>query len=361
MYKILIDHTIFLHQRNGGISKYFSRLYQVNKKFKNGVSLNIFCPITINENLYNIRGLKNLYFFKINKIPKFCTQLFYFINNLLSIIYVNINKPDLLHISYFNYQITKFTKIPYVLTIHDLIHEKYFKKKVDKEKFKLIHGAKKIICVSHTTMKDLIKFYKINPTKIKVIHHGVKKKNFLKKKRENFILFVGDRRNYKNFNLLLNAFSKSNFLKKNFKIIFFGGGKFNEKELKKLKQLKIYSKVKLLFGDDDVLNKIYRKSKVLVYPSKYEGFGIPLIEAMINGCAIIANDIQIFREILEKQIFLFKKNNSINLKNKLEKLLKFKKVYNHNLYEAKKLIKNYDLEKNYLHHKNLYLDVIEKK
>ena len=129
MYKILIDHTIFLHQRNGGISKYFSRLYQVNKKFKNGLSLNIFCPITINENLYNIRGLKNLYFFKIKKIPKFCTQLFYFINNLLSIIYVNINKPDLLHISYFNYQITKFTKIPYVLTIHDLIHEKYFKKK----------------------------------------------------------------------------------------------------------------------------------------------------------------------------------------------------------------------------------------
>ena len=48
---------------------------------------------------------------------------------------------------------------------------------------------------------------------------GLKKKIF--KKRENFILFVGDRRNYKNFNLLLNAFSKSDFLKKKFKIIFF--------------------------------------------------------------------------------------------------------------------------------------------
>ena len=69
-----------------------------------------------------------------------------------------------------------------------MIHEKYFKKKVDKEKFKLIHGAKKIICVSHTTMKDLIKFYKINPTKIKVIHHGLKKKNFKKREKTSFSL-----------------------------------------------------------------------------------------------------------------------------------------------------------------------------
>ena len=147
-----------------------------------------------------------------------------------------IYKPDLIHLTYYNYFLTKFTKIPYVLTVHDLIHEKFLKNRV-KEK-NLITNASRIICVSHVTKSDLINHYKISPKKIIVIHHGIKKQKIKNFSRKNIILYVGDRRKYKNFDKLVNAFSNSNFLMKNFEIVCFGGGNFNINETKVFKKLK---------------------------------------------------------------------------------------------------------------------------
>jgi glycosyltransferase involved in cell wall biosynthesis len=362
MINILIDHTIFLHQKNGGISKYFCRLQHKNNSLDKDINIKIFSPITVNENLFNLQNKENIYYLKLEKIPKYCSRLFYFFNNILTLMYIKFYKPDLLHLSYFNYSIIKYIDIPYILTIHDLIHEKYFKSNIDKKKYDLINNAKKIICVSKNTKKDLINFYKVDSKKISVIYHGIditikKEKKFNKK---NNVLFIGDRRSYKNFPILLRAFSGSDFLKKNYKIVCFGGGNFNKKETSLIKKLNLSNSVNFFWGDDYKLFKIYQTSKVLVYPSSHEGFGIPIIEALANKCAVITSNIDIFREILLDPIFFFNNNDEKDLSKKLEKLLKSKHLYNLNLRLGYKIIRRFSLKKNYLLHKNLYMKSVDK-
>ena len=74
IFKIFFDHSIFLHQKNGGISKYFSRLIKSFKDPYFGVQTKIFCPITINDNISEIQSRKKLFFIKLEKIPRFCSS-----------------------------------------------------------------------------------------------------------------------------------------------------------------------------------------------------------------------------------------------------------------------------------------------
>ena len=91
----------------------------------------------------------------------------------------------MIHLSYYNNFLAKFLKIPYILTVYDLIHEKL---KIDQKRFnktRLIKNAQKIICISNKTKKDLIKFYGVKKNKIQVIYLGTDKiyKNNKKKKK----------------------------------------------------------------------------------------------------------------------------------------------------------------------------------
>ena len=122
MLKILFEHSIFLHQKNGGISKYIHNLnYELNKNYINS---RIYSPITINDNL-NLSDKKNIYYLKINKIPRFFRKILYGINNFLTLLYIELFKPDIVHFSYYNEYLSSFIKIPYVITVYDLIHEKF--------------------------------------------------------------------------------------------------------------------------------------------------------------------------------------------------------------------------------------------
>ena len=354
MLKVFFDHSIFLHQQNGGISKYICRLYEGLIKSKYKIKAEIFSPITINDNLINIKKNNKSYFFKIKKIPKYCTKIFYLFNNILSLIYLKIYKPDLIHLTYFNYFLIRFTNIPYILTVHDLIHEKFFKESVKRNKIKLINNAAKIICISNETKKDLINYYKTDNKKIAVIHHGVQKKKIKNNKKKNFILFVGERRKYKNFDKLISAFYSSFFLKKNFKIICFGGGNFSQKEKINFQKLDIEKKVIFVTGNEKKINQYYLRSKILVYPSQCEGFGLPIIEALSFKCPVLVNDINIFREILDNPIFYYKRNSFVSLKKKLEKILKSKNKQKKNFEMGFRRLDHFQLKNSILNHAKIY-------
>ena len=78
--KVLFDHTIFLHQKNGGVSKY---IYELNKNLnQNKINSIIFSPISINDNL-NISKKNIISYFSLNRIPRYCTKIFYFLIKLL--------------------------------------------------------------------------------------------------------------------------------------------------------------------------------------------------------------------------------------------------------------------------------------
>ena len=309
--KVAYNQKIFYLQKTGGISRYITCL--VSELIKKKIDLKIISLIH-----------KNIYLKKFSK--KFSNGVYFkrFPNlkflDLISDYNFNLQtrkfKPDIIHDTYYTPNIKKGIDSKKIITVHDFIHEKfqkYYSNNRDQQdlKKKAFSKVDHFICVSENTKKDLIDFYNINKDKISVIYHGADhlNKNFIKEEikydKKPFIFYVGNRGKYKNFSNFVEAFSKSERLKKDFNIICFGGGKFSRSEKYKFKILKIEKNVSLDFGDDQKLIYYYNNASALVYPSLYEGFGIPLIEAMRLNCPVICSDINPFVEICKESAIYF--------------------------------------------------------
>ena len=342
MIKILFEHSIFLHQKYGGISKYIFNLNNHLKKKK--INSKIFSPIIINNYLKKPDN-RNIFFLKFNSIPLFCRKLFFLINNLLTLIYYYFFKPKFVHLSYYNNFLNKF-KIPYILTVYDLIHEKTQRDTQGLSKSKLIKNAKKIICISHKTKKDLLKYYKVKKKNIEVIHLGVNSdKKFNIKKKKNFILFVGQRNGYKNFNCFLKAYKSSKFLISNYKIVAFGGSQLSFSEINLIKKYKIKDRIEFVSGNDEKLFNLYRRASLFVFPSFHEGFGLPILEAMSVGCPVACSNIDIFHEIAGNSCQYFNPRNTSDVKFKIESVLKSQNKQKKLIKEGLKRTKKFSWDK----------------
>ena len=329
---ILYDHQIFIDQIYGGPSKYFIKLIE---KILLKENVKICAPIHINNYLKKLPDeivfgykLDNFYY---EKIPfKIRNNLIKSVIDKINILYLNKFskkfKPDLLHRTNFH---TYKTNLPVVITVYDLIHEKYHnmygKNSEFRPKKKAIEEADEIICISKNTLNDLHYYYDIKNKNTSVIYLGCDfnlrndkifdVKNEIK---ENFILYVGKRINYKNFYNFIKAYSLSDSLKRDFKIYCFGGGKFTSNEIKTFKNLNIdFEKIKYFFGDDEILEDLYRKAKVLVYPSKYEGFGLPVLEAMSLGCPVLCSKVASIPEVGGDAVAYFDPDNIENIKDSI--------------------------------------------
>jgi glycosyltransferase involved in cell wall biosynthesis len=161
-----------------------------------------------------------------------------------------------------------------------------------------VHAVKRadhVICISEQTRADLVNLIDIDPAKTTVIHLGfslqVSSSEAKRDLHPPFILYVGNRSAYKNFSALLYAYSTRHRLSREFKIIAFGGGAFQNEERLLMQELGIApGQVRQISGDDHVLADLYRRASLFVYPSKYEGFGIPPLEAMSFGCPVVCSN-----------------------------------------------------------------------
>ena len=218
----------------------------------------------------------------------------------------------------------------YVVTIHDLAF-KFFPKPLsldDRLKINFftdtaIKRANKIIAISNSTKRDILQLYpKISEEKIAVVHHGfdverfngrctkeeirktLKKYKIVNKHQENnanttshkpqatsYILYVGAIQPRKNLGILIEAFNtlKKENKNKNLKLIF--AGEIAWKAETTLRAIKKSSNKKDIILTGKVgfqdLAKLYQGAKVFVYPSLYEGFGIPILEAMASGTPVV--------------------------------------------------------------------------
>ena len=187
------------------------------------------------------------------------------------------------------YRVPKDGEYAVVTTVHDFTYELYMKglrRNVHSlQKRWAVKNSDAIICVSNNTAKDLINFFKVDEKKIHVIHNGVSEDyRHLNLEKENFVLFVGARSGYKNFELAVKAVSK--LFDTNLKIV--GGGGLNKAEMKLLSEYLPERFQYLGKVSNEKLNILYNSAYCLIYPSEYEGFGIPLLEAMRTGCPVIA-------------------------------------------------------------------------
>lgn len=196
-------------------------------------------------------------------------------------------------------------RCPLVITVHDMIDEK-FKNPLGSNalrKRQAIMAAQGIICVSENTRKDLIEIMAVPEDRIKVIYHGSDMDESFSHGHESvprspYYLYVGSRARYKNFDGLLRAFKKAASVCAEL-LLCIVGPEFRAEERTLISALGLAGKIAHYgFVEDRHLAKLYRCSQALVYPSFYEGFGIPLLEAMSCGTVVIASHTSSIPEVV---------------------------------------------------------------
>ena len=327
--KILYKHQIF-HLKYGGISRYFIELARNIALYKNKeVTVKIISPFFKNNYLSN----KNLKFsFSGFKVPdfkgsaRFCLMMNSFLSPILSKNY----DPNIIHDTYYNTvkHNTKHTKK--IITVFDMIHELFpeqFSKRdktTELKKF-AVAEADHIICISNNTQKDLIKFFNVDIKKTSVIHLGFSfmTKEIKKPEKTNkpYLLFVGSRNGYKNFTKFIEAYSAPK-IKDFFDLVIFGGSRLSEKEIAIFERLQISKKsLKEINGDDATLAGYYKNASLFVYPSLYEGFGIPPLEAMHHGCPVVCSNSGSIPEVVGNAALLFDPYSVESIRNNIISVL----------------------------------------
>jgi glycosyltransferase involved in cell wall biosynthesis len=204
-----------------------------------------------------------------------------------------------------------------VVTHQDSIYERFpvFKhtKQVLQARRKAFKRADAIICISEATRKDLIDFYGVNPSKTHVIHLGVaalprsptaagKLRQLV---RRDYLLYVGKRGHHKNFTGLLKAFRDSG-LQSELDLLVLGGGPLTPEEAAQTRDFELNDQIIWVPRvSDSFLAEAYAGAKLFVYPSLWEGFGLPPLEAMAAGCAVLACDRSSIPEICRDAPFYF--------------------------------------------------------
>jgi len=329
--KILFDYEIFYQQKIGGISNYFIHL--ADELINKNIDIKFSCPLHKNVYLDQISN-KYKYGINIKKFPASFKFLIEYINNFVTKKIIKNYQPEIIHQTYYSSK-NKKKEAKVVCTVYDMINEKFpnFCKNsnlITEMKKKTIINADHILCISLKTKQDLMEIFNIKEKKISVtllastITKNIKENsNFLKLK--NHLLFVGSRYGYKNFEGFIKAYSSSNFLKNNFKIIAFGGEKFSKIDFEILKKSNIKNESVIFLNDMDCkLTDLYKSVSALIYPSLYEGFGLPILEAMEMGCPVISSNGGSLPEVGGIKLRYFNPNQIDSMTNALEDVLSSK-------------------------------------
>ncbi|MDM1547827.1 glycosyltransferase family 4 protein [Empedobacter falsenii] len=290
--KIVLDNIIFWLQRSGGGSVYWTELV---KRFNDNDEIDV--------SFYDEKEECNNIFRKELRLKNIL------IEDLLSLRirrYLNFTKSikakSIFHSSYF--RVSKSKNAINVTTIHDLTSEKFdrgLSRFVNfQQKKHAIKYSKGIICISENTKKDLFEFYpEAKQKNVKVIYNGISEdffeinedfeihkvdNRFATLQDKKYILFVGRRNSYKNFPIVVKAAQQ---VMQDYKLVVIGEP-FNEEEEQFVKSYLGSSYLLISKLENVKLNYLYNKAFALLYPSSYEGFGIPIAEAMKTHCPVIA-------------------------------------------------------------------------
>ncbi len=235
---------------------------------------------------------------------------------------LNKEKCDLVHFPHFNIPI--LYKRPFIVTIHDLTLSLFPGRKMTRLHHRIayhktiknaVKKAKKIIAVSKHTKKDIIEHLKVSPEKITVIYHGIGQEFAPTNNTQAlekyaipgpYLLYTGVWRNHKNLKRLIQALG---ILKKTtpLKLVITGNPDPHYPEVQEtVKQLGLQDDVIFPgFVSEDELVQLYANAKIYVFPSLYEGFGFPPLEAMKCGTPVVASNASSIPEICGPQNAVF--------------------------------------------------------
>ena len=330
--KVLYDPQAFDMQTHGGVSRCFAELYAHRPAF---VDASIFIKETNNVYLKDLGFpeagdvYKHFLCAKDTKLKHFLFKLTYnlkygkfsrwdkrpLINQYETESVIKKGDFDIFHPTFFDdYFLPFLGKKPFVITVHDMIPEIFsMDHSQAKQKLAVIPKAAHIIAVSGQTKKDLVRIMNVPEEKVSVVYHGADEESYIPSSTapfaEEYILYVGTRYEYKNFK----AFCKScvGILKRHPQLkIVCTGVPFSPEEIQLFESLGIKDRMVHRFVQTrQELFDLYHYAITFVYPSKYEGFGIPILEAYKADCPVMLNRASCFPEIAGDAAVFFDLNS----------------------------------------------------
>jgi len=323
--RILYDFEAFSDQSYGGISRYI--LEVANRIEASGDAV-----------VHLAAGWHRNQYLKTEK-PEWASGRFFpawpktgeirrRLNALLTRRAIRRFRPDIVHRTYHRHAAEYPGSHSMVATIHDLTYFLYpdsfpYGEVVRENLHKVARTSDHLLCDSENTRKDAMRILELDPTKSDVVHLGV---NMPEASTGSspidgaFLLYVGQRQGYKNFGFLTKTLADHRLLDSQ-NLVVFGGGRFTDAEQDELDSLGIQDRIIHMSGDDALLSRCYTHALALIYPSLYEGFGLPVLEAMAHGCPVLCSNVSSLPEVGGDAASFFSPEGPIGLADAVHKLV----------------------------------------
>lgn len=285
--RLHVDNQLFGVQQHGGIARYWTELLpRIARAPDVSLSLDLGWYVTdfpfaqaLGDQV-ELSGRRAL-----PQIPAFFRKMR---NAVATRLAGPVPAGEILHTSYYYQFRRRRSGSPLVVTFFDLIQERYPRPsdgRVLAAKKQAAESADLILCISRATADDLGEIYGVPESRMIVTHLGYDPVPLPdpegRPQERPYLLFVGQRGGYKNFSLLRDAYGTFPELYESLDLVCFGGPPLTRDEMP------VNGRIRHLRGSDADLARWYRHAVCLVYPTKYEGFGLPLIEAMSWGCPVV--------------------------------------------------------------------------
>jgi len=315
--RVLYDYQGFM-QRYGGVSRYFVELTRAMRR-QGGFEPLIPAFFTDNQYLEHTRT------FLTHRPVKGKTRIMAALNRAISLRSLS-SDYDLFHPTYFSPYFLDRLEKPFVVTVHDMIHELFDGGQVRDDGTAgntrlLCDRAAAVIAVSRNTKDDLCRLLGLPEKKVSVVHHATELRyaGQARLHERPYLLYVGERGGYKNFELFAASVAPV-LIRRGLDLVCAGGGALSQKERALLSGLGLADRVvQLSFADQGSLASLYHFAEAFCYPSLYEGFGIPLLEAFSCGCPVAASSTSCFPEIAGEAAEYFDPRDSSSIAQAVER------------------------------------------
>ena len=334
---VFVDGVIYSYQRNGGITRILNEVLPRVCTLREDLSLQLWTWQHLAQPLPQAAGIERSVVWDVGfpraarpaVLSKLARRTRGLVNGAIRHTTVALRQSPLWHSTL--YWRPRFWKGRTVTSVYDLKEELFpdlsrGKNHVVRFKRDAITKADRIICISQTTKNDVVDFYDVPAEKIDIVYPAVDHRFWSPAAPEEpsspestrpFLLYVGRRDRFKDFECLLDAFRRwpqhSGFR------LLVAGPEFTPQEHSMFQRLGLTDSVEFNSASRDAeLLALYRNAAALVYPSKYEGFGIPILEAMACGCPVVASRIPTSEEVAGEAAIFFETGQAEDLAEALE-------------------------------------------